>query len=338
MPPKDKYTDPELRDQVKQDVQASDKGGAPGQWSARKAQFMASEYKKRGGGYNTDKKDQDESQKHLSKWTEEEWQTKEGSGEAKKDDGTRKRYLPKKAWEHMTQEEKEETEEKKQEGSKEGKQFVGNTKKAKDSRKKANDEEDADFEQRKAEEHEQDDDQAGDADGAEKSDDAAKDDSEAEYQDDGGADSSEAEEGGVLSENEDEEGEKKQNSHGDAEIAKQGEKRKASSQKQDDASSKKQKSNGQGGKAPPGKVGSKHMDDEEPAPRGSVDRLPKEGQKIAWKSLPGFVDGKVVEILTSAKKVDGKQVKASEKDPRVVMKSGKSGKVCVHKPTACFYD
>jgi len=27
---------------------------------------MASEYKKRGGGYNTDKKDQDESQKHLS--------------------------------------------------------------------------------------------------------------------------------------------------------------------------------------------------------------------------------------------------------------------------------
>ena len=52
------------------------------------AQFMASEYKKRGGGYNTDKKDQDESQKHLSQWTEEEWQTKEGSGNAKQADGT----------------------------------------------------------------------------------------------------------------------------------------------------------------------------------------------------------------------------------------------------------
>ncbi len=49
---------------------------------------MASEYKKRGGGYNTDKKDQDESQKHLSQWTEEEWQTKEGSGNAKQADGT----------------------------------------------------------------------------------------------------------------------------------------------------------------------------------------------------------------------------------------------------------
>lgn len=54
-------------------------------------------------------------------------QTKEGSGHAKKADGTEKRYLPKKAWERMSGEEKEATEEKKQEGSKEGKQFVGNT-------------------------------------------------------------------------------------------------------------------------------------------------------------------------------------------------------------------
>ena len=33
---------------------------------------MASEYKKRGGGYNTDEKDQDKSQKNLSTWTEKE--------------------------------------------------------------------------------------------------------------------------------------------------------------------------------------------------------------------------------------------------------------------------
>lgn len=64
--------------------------------------MMASEYKKRGGGYTTDKdQGQDESQKNLSKWTGEEWQTKEGSGHAKKEDGTEKRYLPKKAWEQM---------------------------------------------------------------------------------------------------------------------------------------------------------------------------------------------------------------------------------------------
>lgn len=36
MPAADKYTDPKLRDQVKKEVQDSDKGGAPGQWSARK--------------------------------------------------------------------------------------------------------------------------------------------------------------------------------------------------------------------------------------------------------------------------------------------------------------
>lgn len=63
------------------------------------------------------KKDQDESQQHLSKWGEEEWQTKDGSANAKQEDGTQKRYLPKKAWERAT-------DEKKQRESKEGKLFV----------------------------------------------------------------------------------------------------------------------------------------------------------------------------------------------------------------------
>lgn len=86
----------QLRDEVKEEIHKSDKGGAPGQWSARKAQMMAGEYKKRGGSYNTDKeKGQDDSQKNLSKWGEEEWQTKEGDANAKNEDGSRKRYLPK---------------------------------------------------------------------------------------------------------------------------------------------------------------------------------------------------------------------------------------------------
>lgn len=59
------------------------------------------------------------------------------------------------------------------------------------------------------------------------------------------------------------------------------------------------------------------MNDEEPAPRGSADRLPKKGQKITWKAMPGFVEGKVTEILTSEKEVDGKSVKASEKVSRI---------------------
>lgn len=48
-------TDPQLWDQVKQDVTDGDKGGKPGQWSARKAQYAVQEYKKRGGGYEGSK-------------------------------------------------------------------------------------------------------------------------------------------------------------------------------------------------------------------------------------------------------------------------------------------
>ncbi|KAL3458336.1 hypothetical protein BJX64DRAFT_292257 [Aspergillus heterothallicus] len=128
------YTDPELRQEVKEEVQAGDKGGKPGQWSARKAQLTASEYKARGGDYTTSKDEKAPQQRNLDKWTDEKWQTKEGSGHAKQDDGTEKRYLPKKAWENMSEQEKEETEKKKLQGSKEGKQFVGNAPAAKRKR------------------------------------------------------------------------------------------------------------------------------------------------------------------------------------------------------------
>jgi hypothetical protein len=39
MPSRDKYTDPELRDEVKEEIHEGDKGGAPGQWSARKVRY-----------------------------------------------------------------------------------------------------------------------------------------------------------------------------------------------------------------------------------------------------------------------------------------------------------
>ncbi|MEM8854404.1 MAG: hypothetical protein AAGD34_11950 [Pseudomonadota bacterium] len=44
-------TDPDLWDQVKTELQRSDKGGDPGAWSRSKARLAALEYKKRGGGY-----------------------------------------------------------------------------------------------------------------------------------------------------------------------------------------------------------------------------------------------------------------------------------------------
>ena len=45
------YTKPTLRKQLFQKIKAGTKGGRAGQWSARKAQLLAAEYKRRGGGY-----------------------------------------------------------------------------------------------------------------------------------------------------------------------------------------------------------------------------------------------------------------------------------------------
>jgi hypothetical protein len=45
------YTKPSMRKQLFNRIKAGTKGGDAGEWSARKAQLLASEYKKRGGGY-----------------------------------------------------------------------------------------------------------------------------------------------------------------------------------------------------------------------------------------------------------------------------------------------
>lgn len=45
------YTKPGLRKRLFEKIKAGSKGGDPGEWSARKAQLLASEYKKAGGGY-----------------------------------------------------------------------------------------------------------------------------------------------------------------------------------------------------------------------------------------------------------------------------------------------
>jgi hypothetical protein len=45
------YTKPALRKRLFNKIKAGTKGGKAGQWSARKAQLLANEYKKAGGGY-----------------------------------------------------------------------------------------------------------------------------------------------------------------------------------------------------------------------------------------------------------------------------------------------
>ena len=45
------YTKPTMRKRLFQKIKAGSKGGRAGQWSARKAQMLARQYKAKGGGY-----------------------------------------------------------------------------------------------------------------------------------------------------------------------------------------------------------------------------------------------------------------------------------------------
>ena len=134
-PPKDdNYTKPELREHIKEEVMAGDKGGKPGQWSARKAQLVAHEYAAEGGGY---KHPRNETQQHLKQWGDEHWDTADGQPAIRDDkEGHEEthRYLPDQAWKQLSPAEKKATDEKKVRGSRKGKQFVPNTEAASEAR------------------------------------------------------------------------------------------------------------------------------------------------------------------------------------------------------------
>jgi hypothetical protein len=129
----DNYTDPALREKLKKKIMAADKGGEPGEWSARKAQLLTREYEKAGGGYKSSKRTK--AQKGLEQWTEEKWTTSDGDPAKRK--GGKMRYLPQDAWEQLSAEEKSKANETKRKGDKAGKQFVPNPKAAKEASKRA---------------------------------------------------------------------------------------------------------------------------------------------------------------------------------------------------------
>ncbi len=107
-------TDPKLWDKIKAKVEAGDKGGKPGQWSARKAQLAVHDYKAAGGGYKGKKT----ADNHLAQWTKEDWGTKSG----KDSEDTGERYLPKKAREKMDGAEYKKSSDKKRADTAKGKQ------------------------------------------------------------------------------------------------------------------------------------------------------------------------------------------------------------------------
>jgi hypothetical protein len=126
------YTDPELRERLKEEIKAGDRGGRPGQWSARKSQLLTHEYEAQGGGYRHEG-ERTESQRHLQEWTAQDWHTADGDDRARGSGGTR-RYLPDAAWELLSDEEKEATDARKRQGRE---QHVANTEAAKEARRAA---------------------------------------------------------------------------------------------------------------------------------------------------------------------------------------------------------
>lgn len=116
----EKYTKPELRERLKEEIKASDKGGRAGQWSARKSQRLVQEYEKQGGGYKEGENKQE--RRSLENWQSGQWQTQEGSAHA--DRGSMKRYLPKEAWERLSAKEREEAEQWKRRADEQGEQHA----------------------------------------------------------------------------------------------------------------------------------------------------------------------------------------------------------------------
>ena len=119
------YTKPALREQIKNRIMAGSKGGDPGQWSARKAQLLAQEYKKSGGGYSGSKTS---AQRSLSKWTGEKWRTKSGKPSTQGPSATGERYLPSKAIKALSAKEYAATSRAKRQGTRAGRQFVAQPK------------------------------------------------------------------------------------------------------------------------------------------------------------------------------------------------------------------
>jgi len=126
------YTEPALRERLKEEIKAGDKGGKPGQWSARKSQRLVYEYEHAGGGYTSDERTP--AQEHLEEWTAQDWRTEDGKPAHQGDKMAR--FLPAAAWDALSPAQRKATNAKKLSASAE-QQHVDNTPAAKAAAKHA---------------------------------------------------------------------------------------------------------------------------------------------------------------------------------------------------------
>lgn len=93
--------DEALWQKIKDAMIAGDKGGRPGENSARKMQMAVLEYKRQGGKYVGSKSDDG-----LAAWTKQKWKTVSGKNSVQGDGAGNQAYLPEKAWDALSAQEK----------------------------------------------------------------------------------------------------------------------------------------------------------------------------------------------------------------------------------------
>ncbi|CAM5593402.1 MULTISPECIES: DUF2945 domain-containing protein [Streptomyces] len=70
------------------------------------------------------------------------------------------------------------------------------------------------------------------------------------------------------------------------------------------------------------------------AKRASDENEPSKGDKVAWKSHGSETTGTVEKKITERTEAAGRTVDASPGDPQYEVRSEKSGRTAVHKPSA----
>ena len=58
------------------------------------------------------------------------------------------------------------------------------------------------------------------------------------------------------------------------------------------------------------------------------------GDKVSWHSHGGTAEGEVIEEITQDTEAAGRTVRASKDDPQYRVRSNKSGRDAVHRPSA----
>jgi hypothetical protein len=64
------------------------------------------------------------------------------------------------------------------------------------------------------------------------------------------------------------------------------------------------------------------------------DEKPKKGDKVSWSSHGGQAEGEVEKEITERTEAAGRTVDASPEEPQYQVRSEKSGRSAVHKPSA----